>query len=105
MLRLMQLQDVANENKRLRALLALRPELPFSVVAAQVIGIDVSNFRRTVVIDKGTHNGIKKGNAVLSGKGIIGMVTEAGTVSSRIMLINDPDFSIDACNLDSDTKN
>ena len=95
-LRLMQFKDIASENKRLRQLLSLKQESQFSVLAARVIGSDASNFKRTLLIDKGERDGIRKGDPVVGGEGMIGMVMETGVSSSQIILISDPDFSMAA---------
>ena len=96
MLRLMQLQDAAAQNKRLRELLSFKQQSHFTVVAGGVIGVDASNFRRTILVDVGKKSGVVVGDPVLGGAGMIGMVIEAGEVSSRVILITDPDFSIAA---------
>lgn len=95
-LHLMQLRDAESENKRLRQLLSLRQRSRFSVLAARVISSDASNFKRTLIIDKGKQDGIRIGSSVLGGEGMIGMVMETGFSSSRIILISDSDFSISA---------
>lgn len=95
-LRLMQLKDAVSENKRLQQLLSLKQQSQFSVCAARVIGSDASNFKRTLLIDRGKHNGIRKGDSVIGAEGMIGMVMDTGVSLSRIILISDPDFSMAA---------
>lgn len=96
LLRLMQLQDAVSENRRLRELLSLKQQTLFSVVAARVLACDSSNFKRTLLVDKGKQDGIRVGSPALGDKGVVGVVVEAGSSASRIMLANDPDFSIAA---------
>ena len=91
-----QLQDIKSENERLRKLLSFRKQFKFSVIASSVIGWDVSNFKRTLIIDKGRKHGISVGDPVLGSESMIGMVIEVGNSSSRVILINDPDFSMAA---------
>lgn len=95
-LRLMKLKDIVGENARLRQLLSLQQQSQFSVVVARAIGVDVSNFERTLIIDKGERDGIREGNPVVGGEGMIGMVMDTAASSSRIILISDPDFSMAA---------
>ncbi|MFC1754342.1 rod shape-determining protein MreC [Thermoproteota archaeon] len=93
---LMQLKDAAKENNRLRDLLSFKERSEFSLVAAEVIASDVSNLRRTLVINRGSRHNIAPGNSVIVSDGLVGMVVEVSSSSSRIILINDPDFSIAA---------
>lgn len=95
-IRLMLFKEVGQENKRLRELLSFKQQPGLSLVAAKVIYSDVSNFRRSLVIDKGKNYGIKLGNPVITSEGMVGMVIEVGNLSSRIILINDTDFSMAA---------
>jgi rod shape-determining protein MreC len=94
--RLMQLEEMESENKGLRESLSFKQRSGFSLVAARVIYSDASNLRRSLVIDKGKNQGIRLGNPVIVPEGMVGMVVEVGNSASRIMLINDPDFSMAA---------
>lgn len=78
------------ENARLKALLDFKESVPYSTIAARVIGRDPSNWSSSVIIDKGYRDGIRPNKAVLSSRGLVGRVIEVGSRSSRIILINDP---------------
>jgi rod shape-determining protein MreC len=93
---LMELKDAKEENERLKKILSFKDDAEFSLVAAKVIASDVSNFRKTVVIDKGGRHGIKLGNPAITVEGIVGVIVEVGNFASRVILINDPDFSMAA---------
>ena len=95
-IRLMQLEDAALENDRLSELLSFKKKSNFSLVSARVISSDASNLRRSLVIDKGKNHKIRIGNPVITSEGIVGMVVVVGSWASRIILINDPDFSMAA---------
>lgn len=90
------LQEEGRENKRLKELLSFKKSSHLDLVAAKVISFDASNFRRSIVIEKGESSGIRRGNPVITSDGITGMVVEVGNLSSRIILLNDPDFSMAA---------
>jgi len=82
-------RDLRAQNKALKTLLGYTGDLPPSQITARVIGDAAGPFVRTLIINVGTDRGIKKGNAVISGEGLIGRVIAAGKNSARILLITD----------------
>jgi len=91
--RLLKWQDAARtllaENRDLRGLLNFVPDADASSVTARVIGDSGGAFVRSVLVNAGARDGVAKGNAALSGKGLLGRVAEVGDRSARILLIND----------------
>ena len=83
-------KELEKENERLRELLKFKKEIPGKTLAARVIARDAAPWRKTLVIDKGTTHGIKKMMAVVSAEGLVGRVIEAGPLSSRVILLPDP---------------
>lgn len=82
------------DNDRLKELLDFKKTVPFSVVPAQVIGRDPSNWSNSIIIDKGSNAGIRQNKAVLSTRGLVGRVLEAGRYSAKILLITDPNSKV-----------
>lgn len=80
---------VYQENARLKELLNFSKAEPYSVVVAQVIGRDPSNWSNSLIIGKGSQRGVKANKAVLSPKGLVGRVVELGRYSSKVLLITD----------------
>lgn len=77
------------ENERLKALLAFsqtqeRPALP-----AQVVGEDMSQWARTILLDKGTRDGLKEGLPVVVSEGVVGQTIKCGPYQSRVLLVTD----------------
>ncbi|MCM8760591.1 MAG: rod shape-determining protein MreC [Candidatus Omnitrophica bacterium] len=85
---------IAEENNRLKDLLAFRKEVPYSTVAAQVIGRDPTNWSNSIIIDKGARHGVQKGKAVLSTRGLVGRVLEIGRYSAKVLLVTDPNSKV-----------
>jgi rod shape-determining protein MreC len=84
------LQEIKRENDQLTALLQLRAGFDFKTAAAAVIGRESSEFRRLVVLDKGTNAGIAVGDvAVAAGGALAGRVTEVGPDSAKVVLLTD----------------
>lgn len=92
--RLIQFDETRKENARLKKLLDFRMEVPGRTVAARVIGSDLSPWRRTIVLDKGKAQGIKKDMIVIVPEGLVGRVFETGHSTSRAILLTDPDSRI-----------
>ena len=89
------LRDESFENKRLRDLLAFKKKLPYAVVSAEIIGRDPSSWFRTILIDKGAADGIRRGAAVITPRGIAGKVLEVNSGTSKVLLIIDRNCAID----------
>ena len=92
--RLLRSSQVESENTNLRALLAMRERLPVVAVAAETLYDARDPFTRKVVIDKGTGTGIKAGQVVVDGAGVMGQVTRAYPFVSEVSLLTDRDQAI-----------
>lgn len=84
------------ENQRLKDILSFKNAIPYSTIPAEVIGRDPTNWSNSLIIDKGTAQGIRQGKAVISMKGLVGRVLETGRSSGRILLITDPNSRVGA---------
>jgi len=83
-------------NLRLRKLLNFRKNMAGQVLVAEVIGKDPSPWFKTIIIDKGKSDGIKKGLPVLVPEGIAGQVIDASLHFSKVLLIIDQISAVDA---------
>jgi cell shape-determining protein MreC len=68
----------------------------YKSVVAQVVGDAPSNFQNTIEITVGTRDGVAVGMPVTDGAGLIGKVTKVYPDRSVVMLITDPQFSVQA---------
>ena len=91
-------QQLELENDQLRKLLDLRPRLPVSAQAVQVLYETPDPYSQRLVIDKGATNGITAGSPVIDGSGILGQVTRVYPWVSEITLLTDRDQSIPVMN-------
>lgn len=80
---------LAAENQELRELLAYRPDADARYVTARVIGDKGGAFLRSILINEGAEAGVKKGQAALTGEGLLGRVESVGQHSARVLLITD----------------
>jgi len=78
-----------SENKSLRELLAFVPSNEVQSISARVIGDSGGAFARTMLLNAGSRAGVRKGQAVVTGAGLVGRIQEVGGLSSRILLLTD----------------
>ena len=92
--RLAEQAALAEENARLKAMLALTQGEQRPVVVTRMIGSTSSSTRRFATIGAGSHQGVRVGMAVRSPLGLIGRVIEVGSTSARLLLVTDTDSSV-----------
>lgn len=85
-----QAEEIKRENDQLTGLLQLKSGFDFKTTASAVIGRDSSEFRRLVILDKGSDDGIGVGDVVVtSGGALAGRVSAVGPNSSSVVLLTD----------------
>lgn len=77
------------ENRQLRSLLKAVPKTSISYVTARVIANSGGAFMRMILIDAGTEDHVGRGQAAITGEGLVGRLTEVGDRASRVLLITD----------------
>ena len=91
----LQANEALAENERLRTMIGYQHSArQFDLVAARVIGRESETWSSMIVIDRGTTNGVRENMAVVTEKGLVGHVVEAGLNSSKVQLIMDPRSSV-----------
>ncbi len=83
------------ENQRLRRLLEFKNHLNYDAIAARVILHDISGWFQTILVDKGSKEGIEVDMPVVSYNAVVGRVFTVGSHYSRVVLITDPASAID----------
>ncbi len=84
------LRETAQAAQRLESLLAFRLQTPYRVVAARVVGRDPARWFATIVVDRGSTDGVARNAPVVTGEGAAGRVIEVTPFSSRVLLLSDP---------------
>jgi rod shape-determining protein MreC len=93
--RVQEQRALAEESKRLRALLDLKPSLPAPVLAAEVIAGYGEAGMLTVTIDRGSRDGVMENMAVIAAPGIVGRVIgPVAANASRVQLLIDENAAI-----------
>ncbi len=88
--RLDQLQEQALETQRLQRLLAMRDNSQAEFLTARVIGKDATNWFKTILLDCGSMEGVRRNQPVLAPNGLVGRVVEVTPTSARVQLFTDP---------------
>ncbi len=88
--------EVSLENTRLNELLSFKQKSSYKTIAAKVIGHSADNWSSVIIIDKGESNGLKRGFVVINYLGLVGRISETAKYTSKIILINDPNFGVSA---------
>lgn len=92
--KLSEYNEMQKENDRLNELLGFKSQLKFRVIPAKIIGQDSSNWKKSVLINKGTDDGVLPNHAVLCPKGIVGKVVESFKTSAKVMLLLDNESQV-----------
>lgn len=93
---LARLRAVEDENRQLRAVLALRDHLPTGAVAAEVTARHDVPWLGTLLIDKGRADGVAPRMVALAPEGVVGMVLEVSPHTAKILPLTDPACSMGA---------
>ncbi|MBP3414972.1 MAG: rod shape-determining protein MreC [Clostridia bacterium] len=90
-------EELKQENERLRGILQLKQEnAEFEFVPATVISRDATDQYGTFIIDKGTAHGVAYLDPVITADGLVGYISEAGPISSKVTTILSPATDIGA---------
>lgn len=94
--RLRELEEVSLANERLQRLLEFRDSMKLSALVAQVFAEDGTSWFRTVVINKGSADGVEEGMPVMVAEGVVGRILRVAPHESRVLLITDPSSALAA---------
>ncbi|MEW6501724.1 MAG: rod shape-determining protein MreC [Thermodesulfobacteriota bacterium] len=89
-------REAVATNVRLTKLLELKETLPSPTLTAQIIGKDPSQWFKTLIIDRGSSDGVENGMPAVTVEGIVGQVVNTSPHYAKILLANDPNSAIDA---------
>ena len=89
------LESYKTENERLRGMLDLKQwNREYEIVGAEVIARNADGWQNSIKIDKGTINGIKRGDVVVSNTGLVGYIDDIGTTWANVATILSPASSV-----------
>lgn len=92
------LQQHKLENEILKKELNYRNTSRLPVVSASAIARDPTGFSQILTIDAGYRDNVKVGDAVVSQGALVGRIASADALTSKVLLITDPQSAIEARN-------
>lgn len=85
-----ELNQLRYENEQLRKMLDVKSTLTdYQLRIAEVVARSPDRWNETLIIDKGSKDGIKPNMAVITPKGLIGRIQSVSNFSSQVELISD----------------
>jgi rod shape-determining protein MreC len=81
---------------QLEKLARLKDEYNYDVLPARIVLKDNMDWSRTIVINRGSRDGLTPNMAVVSGAGLVGKIIRTGYAYSRVLLLIDSTFKVGA---------
>ena len=82
-------RKLASENQQLKGLLNFAPGAEPGFITARVIADTGGAFVHSILTSAGSREGVAKGQAVVTGEGLVGRVHGVGLRSARVLLLTD----------------
>ena len=99
-----EIQQLQKEQNRLRERTIVALDLkklsiyqataPMITLPAHIIGRNVSNWYRAIVINKGASDGIREEMGVITDAGVVGRIARVNPTTSVVLLLSDPNVAI-----------
>lgn len=86
------LREARIDNERLRAMLDLRQEVPFTLVAADVVGKSLLLMRNTLTLNVGSKAGVAPDMPIISEQGLVGKVIAVADDYALAQILFNKDF-------------
>jgi rod shape-determining protein MreC len=75
---------------------SMRDEVEIPMLPAEVVGLDVTPWFRSVLVDRGSEHGVAPGHPVITHEGVVGVVTATSGHAAKTMLLLDRQSAVDA---------
>lgn len=90
-------EKLKDENEELKNITGIKEMYPdFEITPAFVIGRDPADRYSSFTIDKGTLHGVSLNDPVMSGSGLIGIISEVSPINARVKTILSLDLNVSA---------
>lgn len=93
-IRTLRYEALARENAQLRGLREALPPVAEKWLVAEVVNVAPNSLRESVLLNRGTRNGVFSAQAVLDDAGLIGQTTHVGPWSAEVILITDQEHDV-----------
>ena len=88
--------ETADENRRLRTLLALKTRLPLQTISGEVIAREWGGWIRSLTVNRGRGDNIPRLSAVISPDGLVGRIVDVRPGASIVQVLTDPASTVGA---------
>ncbi len=92
----LQYREALVASRHLERIASMRDDFETPMLPAEVVGLDVTPWFRSVLIDRGHEHGVLAGQPVITAKGVVGLVTRTSPHAAKTMLVLDRQSRIDA---------
>ena len=92
--KIIQMQALEAENRRLRLLLDTSQRLRTKVLVAELLRVDLDPYAHRLTLNKGRLDGVYRGQPLADAGGIVGQIETFSELTSVVMLISDPGHAI-----------
>jgi rod shape-determining protein MreC len=93
-LKAMRFEALTRENAELRGLRDALPAVADHWMPAEVVDVELNGLRQRLLVNRGAHNGVYRGQAVMDNYGVLGQTTRVSPWSSEVILVTDPEHAI-----------
>jgi rod shape-determining protein MreC len=92
----LQVGEMADENRRLRRLLALKESLPLETLSGEIIAREWGGWVRSLTVNRGRADHVARLTAVIGPDGLIGRVVDVRPTASIVQVLTDPASTVGA---------
>jgi rod shape-determining protein MreC len=92
----LQYREALVASGHLSRIAAMRDEFEVPMLPSEIVGLDVSPWFRSVLVDRGSSHGVRAGNPVITEEGVVGLVTKTSKHAGKTMLLLDRQSAIDS---------
>ncbi len=92
----LQFREALVSSGHLGRVASMRDEIAIRMLPAEVVGLDVAPWFRSVLVDRGTQHGVEPGYPVITHQGVVGVVTATSKHAAKTMLLLDRQSAVDA---------
>ena len=91
----LQFREALVASGNLQRIAAMRDDFEVPMLPSEIVGLDVSPWFRSVLVDRGREHGVYSGNPVITDQGVVGLVTATSQSAAKTMLLLDRQSAID----------
>ena len=92
----LQFREALVASRNLEKIAAMRDDFETPMLPSEIVGLDVTPWFRSVLVDRGRAHGVLAGQPVITAKGVVGLVTRTSPHAAKTMLVLDRQSRIDS---------